>query len=51
VGAIGEMIQHFRSFAATQDGRLLVAGGRYVAFSVDSIIEILNDLIQITLIH
>ena len=30
VGVIGEMAQHFRSFAATQDGRLLVAGGRCV---------------------
>ena len=30
VGVIGETAQHFRSFAATQDGRLLVAGGRFV---------------------
>ena len=28
VGVIGETVQHFRSFATTQDGRLLVAGGR-----------------------
>lgn len=30
VGKVTDCAQHFRSFATTQDGRLLVAGGRCV---------------------
>jgi len=37
VGKVTDCPQHFRSFATTQDGRLLVAGGRFVERERESV--------------